>query len=155
MPRLFNPQRKSEPVTLADGTTLHIRAKARIYIAPDKMTGVIWGLVKAKKLVNRGGDPAPVAPIPRQPAPPPKLPALPPKLEVKSDTSSGHHQSRASVSSKSTKAASAKKEQKADKKQAGSETEPDTKAKVRRKTKSDSADSKSKRSRRRKKVAEE
>ena len=147
MPRLYNPQRKTEPVSLADGTTLHFRPKARIYIAPDKMTGIIWQLVKEGRLVNRGGDPRPV-PVP---SPLPTPPTPPPKPEVKTVTSSNHHQSRASVSNEKPEAAPAKKEEKADKKQLDSRPDAVSPPKGRVEKKSDSADSKPKRSRRKKK----
>jgi hypothetical protein len=148
MPRLYNPQRRSEPVVLADGSSIHIRAKARIYVSPEKMTGVIWGLVKAGRLVNRGGDPVPILPKPVLPKPIPPTP----KLEAKTDTSSNHHQSRASVSSGSPETASVKKEEKADKKQQDSDQKVVTKSNDKIETKSESVDSKPKRGRRKRKI---
>ena len=73
MPWLFNPQNMTQTLTLRNGTTLRLPARKRYYLEPSRMSGDIQSKTASGLIRNMGGD------------------RVVKQQEVKSDTSSRHH----------------------------------------------------------------
>ena len=73
MPWLFNPQNMTQTVTLRNGRLLRLPARKRYYLEPEQMSGDIQGKVTRRLIRNMGED------------------RVVKQQEVKSDTSSSHH----------------------------------------------------------------
>ena len=73
MPWLFNPQNMTHTVTLRNGLSLRLPARKRYYLEPEQMSGDIQTKVTRGLIRNMGGD------------------RVVKQQEVKSDTSSRHH----------------------------------------------------------------
>lgn len=76
MPWLFNPQNMAQTLTMRNGLTLRLPARKKHYLAPELMSGDIQDKARRQLIRNLGGDP------------------VVKEREVKSDTSSSHHQAR-------------------------------------------------------------
>ncbi len=76
MPWLFNPQNMAQTLKMRNGRTMRLSARKREYLPPQLMSGDIRMMATRGIIRNLGEDPV----VKRQ--------------EVKSDTSSNHHQSR-------------------------------------------------------------
>lgn len=76
MPWLFNPQNMTQTLTLRNKRTLRLPARKRYYLEPEQMSGDIQGKVTRGLIRNMGGD------------------RVVKQQEVKSDTSSSHHNDR-------------------------------------------------------------
>ena len=79
MPWLFNPQNMAQTLTMRNGRTLRLPARKKHYLAPELMSGDVHNKAARGIIRNLGEDRV----VKRQ--------------EVKSDTSSKHHQSHGMV----------------------------------------------------------